>query len=378
MKLKAVDQRLESKLKELYNQHMERTARIDWSYHRFVPWERARNFNTDPWHPSQVTISPELAVAVETALLTEINLPWFTTGLTNIFAGSLEVLQDFVRTWTSEEDQHSNLLETYLLVTRNSDPDRLHTLRKTVVRNGWTPGEASPFEGMVYTTIQELSTQAFYKHVAKAADKEDPILAELLRRLAKDETLHYTFYREAVRAHLDINPNYVWPICEIMMNFAMPGYLMPDFAERQRIISAGANYGIAEYFNSVIDVIVRIFDIKNIHPTYPEAQAALNRLNRYLDGLARLSARAEKQRANEKPDTMRGAALRLLGYDEDPEDRSRKERFAISTATPSQDNIRANRNQDRFGAGGGAHKLEATHKVSDTNGATKPEPEPVD
>lgn len=312
MRLKAVDQRLENKLRDLYKTHLERTAKIDWSYHSLIPWERGRNFKTDPWHPSQATISPELAVAVETALLTEINLPWFTTGLTNIFAGSLEVLQDFVRTWTSEEDQHSNILETYLLVTRNTDPDRLHTLRKTVVRNAWTPGEATPFEGMAYTTVQELSTQAFYISVAKQADQEDPILAHILRTVAKDETLHYTFYREALKAHLEINPNYVWPLCDVLMNFAMPGYLMPDFHERQKIISAGANYGIAEYFRNVVDVVVRILGVRDLHPTYPEAKEALNKLNKYLDSLARLAARADKRRMS--ADETRNAANRLLGY----------------------------------------------------------------
>src|ERR1700694_2636347 len=105
-KLKAVDQRLEKKLQELYQTHLERTARIDWSYHALIPWERGRNFTTDPWHPSQATISPELAVAVETALLTEINLPWFTTGLTNIFAGSLEVLSQLVPFVSRQGVQH--------------------------------------------------------------------------------------------------------------------------------------------------------------------------------------------------------------------------------------------------------------------------------
>ncbi len=193
MKLTGLDQRLEGKLKELYDRHLERTAKIDWSYHSFIPWERGRNFNTDPWSPEQVTISPELYVAVETALLTEVNLPWFTTGLVEIFRGSLEVIQDFIRTWTSEEDQHSDVLQTYLLVTRNADPVRLSKLRKTVVRNAWTPGTASPFVGMVYTAVQELSTQAYYVNVARKADTEDPMLATILRRIAKDETLHYTF-----------------------------------------------------------------------------------------------------------------------------------------------------------------------------------------
>jgi len=317
-KLTAVDQRLENKLKELYEAHLQRTAKIDWSYHALIPWERGRNFTTDPWHPSQATISPELAVAVETALLTEVNLPWFTTGLTNIFCGSLEVMQDFVRTWTSEEDQHSNILETYLLVTRNIDPNRLHRLRKAVVRNAWTPGEATPFEGMAYTSVQELSTQAFYISVAKKADAEDPLLANILRTIAKDETLHYAFYREAVKAHLELNPNYIWPLCEVLTNFFMPGHLMPNFSERQLIMSLGANYGIAEYFNNVVNVLVRVWDIKNLHPTYPEAQAALERLNRYLDLVARLAAATQKQNGTHK--SAREASIELLGYDSTKKD----------------------------------------------------------
>jgi acyl-[acyl-carrier-protein] desaturase len=317
-KLTAVDQRLEGKLRDLYNTHIERTTKIDWSYHDLIPWERGRNFKTDPWHPSQATISPELAVAVETALLTEINLPWFTTGLTQIFSGSLEVLQDFVRTWTSEEDQHSNILETYLLVTRNIDPDRLHHLRKTVVRNAWTPGEATPLEGMVYTTIQELSTQAFYVNVAKVADREDPVLAHILRTVAKDETLHYAFYREAVKAHLEINPNYAEPLCEVFTNFFMPGHLMPNFKERQVIMAEGANYGIAEFFNSVVDVLMRQWDIARLQPDYPEAQAALERLNKYMDRLARIAAAARRRTTS--PEVTRQAAINLLGYDSTKKD----------------------------------------------------------
>ena len=317
-RLTAVDQRLEKKLKELYEAHLQRTNKIDWSYHSLIPWERGRNFKTDPWHPSQATISPELAVAVETALLTEVNLPWFTTGLTDIFSGSLEVLQDFIRTWTSEEDQHSNVLEPYLLVTRNIDPDRLHHLRRAVIRNAWTPGEASPFEGMAYTSVQELSTQAFYISVAKKADEEDPVLANIVRTIAKDETLHYAFYREAVKAHLELNPNYVWALGDVLTNFFMPGHLMPNFHERQLIMAMGSNYGIAEYYNNVVDVLVRVWDIKSLHPTYPEAQAALERLNKYMDRIARLAAAARKRQGT--VEEARAAAIELLGYDSTQKD----------------------------------------------------------
>jgi acyl-[acyl-carrier-protein] desaturase len=313
MKLNMVDRRLEGKLQELLKTHQERTKKIDWSYHSLIPWERGRNFQTDPFHPSQVAISPELAVAVETALLTEINLPWFTTGLTDTFRGSLEVLQDFVRTWTSEEDQHSDIFQTYLLVTRNTDPDRLHFLRRTVIRNAWTPEWGTPFEGMVYTTIQELATQAFYVNVARKADEEDPQLALILRTVAKDETLHYTFYREAVKAHLEANPNYIWPLAQVIMNFSMPGRLMPDFEERQKIIAANSNYGIAEYYRQVVDVLMRLWDIKNLKPDLEKAQAALDKLNQFVDRLARIGAMAARRR--EGSEAIRSAALNILGKD---------------------------------------------------------------
>lgn len=312
MKLTEVDRRLEGRLMGLVKTHVERAQKIDWSYHNLIPWERGRNFHTDPYHPSQATITPELAVAVETALLTEINLPWFTTGLTETFAGTLEVLQDFVRTWTSEEDQHSNIFDTYLLVTRNTDPDRFHHLRKTVVRNAWTPDWGTPFEGMVYTTIQELATQAFYVNVARQADDQDPQLALILRTVAKDETLHYTFYREAVKAHLEINPNYVWPLADVLMNFSMPGRLMPDFDERQKIIAVGANYGIAEYYRHVVEVVMRLWDVKNLKPDFPKAQAALDKLNAYVDRLARLSALASRRK--EPSRGIREAAEQILGF----------------------------------------------------------------
>ena len=35
-----VDQRLESKLVELYRLHKERSAKVDWSYHEFLPISR--------------------------------------------------------------------------------------------------------------------------------------------------------------------------------------------------------------------------------------------------------------------------------------------------------------------------------------------------
>lgn len=307
--LSGMEQQLEGRLAELLRRHLESTARVDWSYHSLLPWERGRNFIREPWRPEQAVLSPAMYTAVETALLTEVNLPWFTTYLSDHFRRSLEVLQDFVRNWTAEESQHANLLETYLLLTRSGDPDQLHTVRKEVLTQGFeVPDLHSAFEVMVYTSIQELATRAFYLNVAGAGEREDPDLARILRRLAKDETLHYAFYRDAVKAHLEVNPNYVWPLVKVLIQFQMPGANMPDFDQRMKIIAQEAGYGPAQYYRQVIGELVRYWDLYRLHPTYAEAQEALDRLRHHEQRLGRVIERLER-RGPKRPAAIGDGAL---------------------------------------------------------------------
>jgi acyl-[acyl-carrier-protein] desaturase len=82
-----------------------------------LPWDKVTDFRRVPWDKSQVTLPKSVVTAVETTLLTEVNLPWFTSYLDQTFKGSLSVIHDFVHSWTSEEDHHSNLFDNYLLFT---------------------------------------------------------------------------------------------------------------------------------------------------------------------------------------------------------------------------------------------------------------------
>src|SRR5438132_10767585 len=100
----------------LLERHRERAKAIDWTYHEFLPLDELR---ADP--QSLPKLSDITYLAVETALMTEVNLPWFTAGLCMLFKGSLGPMRDFIYDWTAEEDQHSLLLETYLLVGNHGD-----------------------------------------------------------------------------------------------------------------------------------------------------------------------------------------------------------------------------------------------------------------
>jgi len=286
------DHRLEPILKELYATHRERAEKIDWSYHEFLPWDKGRCFKREPWDISQRTLPNGIYTAIETALLTEVNLPWFTTHLAITFKGTLEVLTQFVHTWTSEEDQHSSLLETYLLLTRNADPHELHRLRKKVVETAFELDFIdSALQTMVYTAIQELATMVFYNNVAKVATPHDPDLSRLLRRLSKDESLHFAFYRDAVKAYLSIDHNFIYYIEKVMTNFRMPGHEMPNFEERMNIAALEANYGPVAYFKQVYEYLLETWGVRDLQPSRTEAVEAKVRLLKHYEKMKRVSER---------------------------------------------------------------------------------------
>jgi acyl-[acyl-carrier-protein] desaturase len=290
-KLNIFDPKLEPYLADLYKQHRERAAGIDWSYHEFIPWELGRCFKKEPWSIDQRKLPQAIYTAVETSLLTEVNLPFFYHHLAVTFKGSLQVLQDFVHTWVAEEDQHSSLLETYLIITRNADPHELHRLRKGVVEGGFEPDFDTAMETMVYTTVQELATMVFYNNVAKAATPYDSHLSKLLRRIAKDETLHFAFYRDAVKGYLGIDHNFVYYIHRAMTSFAMPGKEMPNFKDRMDTIAKEANYGPVAYFNQVFDYLIKYWAIDKLQPSREEAESAKQDLLEYYTKLKRISDR---------------------------------------------------------------------------------------
>lgn len=229
---------------------------------------------------------------METALLTEANLPWYTAVLYDGLRTSLEPIQEFVRVWTSEEDQHSTLLETYLLLTDAGDHAERARRRKAVLASGWSHDLEGPFEAMVYTTVQELATQAFYNHTARVCEGEDPALAAALRRIAKDETRHFAFYRDVVKAHLEVDPDYALPLAEVMIRFQMPGYVIPDFRERSAYLATERVFGPEQFYEDVVEVVYSYWELDQLVPRLPEAQRALRRLRTYRAALRRLADRS--------------------------------------------------------------------------------------
>lgn len=288
---------LASTIDRLYERHRNHSQKIDWGYHRLLPWERGRNFTNDPWSNSQGSLTEELTIAVETAMLTETNLPWFTAGLNRVFTDGPSSLVRFVQDWTAEEDQHGRVLDVYLLLSRNGDPAIRNGLRKQVITLGWQPEDINPFAMMVYTTLQELATRVFYLKLARSVERHDAVLSKILRTIAKDETLHYAFYRDAAHAYIEEDPSRIATVCRIIPRFVMPGFGMPQFQRRLQIIAKHAQYGIPEYYHLVLQAVLSFWGVLD-YELSARTREPRNELDQYLKKLQRItelkSAKAQR------------------------------------------------------------------------------------
>jgi len=281
-----LDPSLEPHFASLLSRHKEAVAKSEWSYQQFLPPEIDRQ-----------PLSPAAYMSVETALLTEVNLPWYTAGLAHGLASCPGPIRDFVRVWTSEEDQHATLLESYLLLTRSGDPDTRARSRKAMIAEGWSHGLAGPFQGVVYTAMQEAATRTFYLCVARACSDEHPSLGAALRRIAKDETLHMAFYRDVVKLHIDKDSDYLRPLAAVMVRFEMPwsASVLNDFEERRAYLATRSIFRLSDYLDEVVQPLWSYWGLDHRVSQSEETRKAHAQLRRYRAALrkfARSEARA--------------------------------------------------------------------------------------
>jgi len=286
---------LEGHFASLLARHKEAAGKTAWSYPQFLPLEAFRANAIE-----QPTLSATAYLAVETALLTEVNLPWYTAGLSRGLESCPGPIQEFVRVWTSEEDQHATLLESYLLLTGGGDHAARARSRKAMIAAGWSHTLAGPFEGMVYTAMQEAATRTFYLCAARACGEESPTLAAALRRIAKDETLHMAFYRDVVKAHLDLDSNYLRPLAAVMLRFEMPwaASVLRDFEERRALLSARGVFRLSDYLDEIVQPLWAYWGLEGRTLEREETRRAFVQLRRYRAALRKF-ARSETRPAGD-------------------------------------------------------------------------------
>jgi acyl-[acyl-carrier-protein] desaturase len=172
-----------------------------WYAHDYVPFEQGENFaflGGNDWDPSQVTLPKTITDALEILLITKDNLAGYHREL--VFSFILEgKFGRWLGRWTAEEHLHAIALRNYLVVTREIDPTANEDVRVEHVMKGYRADTYSQVERLVFMAFFEREHAVFCRNLQ--AQITEPLLKELVGRIAHDEERHEEFFANLV-SHL--------------------------------------------------------------------------------------------------------------------------------------------------------------------------------
>jgi acyl-[acyl-carrier-protein] desaturase len=172
-----------------------------WYAHDYVPFEQGENFaflGGNDWDPSQVTLPKTITDALEILLITKDNLAGYHREL--VFSFILEgKFGRWLGRWTAEEHLHAIALRNYLVVTREIDPAANEDVRVEHVMKGYRADTYSQVERLVFMAFFEREHAIFCRNLQ--AQITEPLLKELVGRIARDEERHEEFFANLV-SHL--------------------------------------------------------------------------------------------------------------------------------------------------------------------------------
>ncbi len=248
---------------------------------------RARNL------PDSVRVSLGLNI------LTEEGLPHFHRIVSG--ASSRESnLGAWTDLWTAEEDRHGNILRDYARETQIFNFGSLERQQFVYLRDGFHPAWASsPYELFTYTTLQEKATQISHRNTGNIAENYEPLLMEILRKVAEDEARHYAFYLNLFKAILDHDPNGALVAAgKILPRIDMPGISIPNFREYLEVEARAGIYTLWDYKELVRSVIKvwKVAERKNMNPQGAQAQEKICAIPERLEKAARrIESRMQKK-----------------------------------------------------------------------------------
>ena len=236
----------------------------NWYPHEYVPWSEGRDFagplNGDAWEAKDSRLTSVAQDSLVLNLLTEDNLPSYHTEIT-LSMGRDGAWGNWIERWTAEEGRHSIVIRDYLMATRGVDPYELEDLRMAHMSLGYqTPYENDMLHTIAYVSFQELATRISHRNTGKISD--DPIAEGMMQRIALDENLHMIFYRNTLKAALDLEPNAAMrAIADVVTNFDMPGANMPGFGRKAVQIALAGIYDMQQHLEEVIAQVLRAWDV---------------------------------------------------------------------------------------------------------------------
>ena len=212
-------------------------------------------------------ISPEQLSAVRTVLYVEDHLPGYLSEHLRLFTDtSLPDERQFINrtilrfsfNWAAEEDRHSHVLEMYLVNTGLMSREQLDADLMRERNKAFRFPYSEPVDTFIYLALQEHATLLYYQALSSAV--EDPVLRNILKKMASDEARHRTFFFELITrgcsSDLDLLAERV---ARAIDKFDMPIQRSLDNYRRQvvTLMRAAPRYRQADVFDQMNNLLNR-------------------------------------------------------------------------------------------------------------------------
>ena len=288
---------LEQVVEENLNRHL--SVAKEWFPHEYVPWSDGRNFDGplggEAWSAEDSPMSDVARSALVVNLLTEDNLPSYHHEIALLF-GRDAAWGDWVHRWTAEEGRHGIAIRDYLLTSRAVDPIELERLRMQHMSTGYESAHSEDLlRSLAYVSFQELATRVSHRNTGKLTD--DPVADQLLARVAADENLHMVFYRNLLKAALELSPNATMrAITDVVTTFAMPGTDIAGFQRKAVQMAVAGVYDLRQHRDDVVAPVLRFWNVFDIEGLDAEGEQARTELADFLETLEKQALRFEEKR----------------------------------------------------------------------------------
>ncbi|HVM40832.1 MAG TPA: acyl-ACP desaturase [Acidimicrobiia bacterium] len=272
----------------------------EWFPHELVPWSRGRDFVAgEAWDPDEFALPDAVRSALFVNLLTEDNLPYYFATINQMFGdGAIpgdDAWAEWARRWTAEEMRHSIVIRDWLTVSRALDPVALERARMAQVSQGLVPQPESVADGLVYVALQELATQISHRNTGRLL--HDKAGAQVMARVAGDETLHHVFYRDLTTAAFEVDPSAMTcALARQVVGFEMPGTGIVDF-DRHALAIAGAEiYDFGVHHEQILEPMLEHWQVSALEGLTAEAEDARTRVFKHTERVGKAARRARSRR----------------------------------------------------------------------------------
>jgi acyl-[acyl-carrier-protein] desaturase len=162
---------------------------------------------------------------------------------------------------------------------------------------GYDSGDKPLLHVLAYVSFQELATRISHRNTGRYT--QDPLCEKLLTRVSTDENLHMIFYRNLVTAALQLSPNEtVRAITDEVVNFQMPGKILPGFVRKAAVIAKAGIYDLVLHHDDVIWPLLRHWKIFELEGLDEVGEKARHELHTFLTDLKTQANRFDERRAH--------------------------------------------------------------------------------